>query len=184
MEAARQFSHGNLHPHWAFTPAFNAGEPRFVFYPPLSWYLGALLGLLLTHLPGITPAAGWTAAPILFTWIALTASGFTMHRLARSFTSENAALLAATLYLANPYLLFTAFERSAYGELLAAAWIPLLLHSILATESAFPAPRFPLPCSGSPTRPPPSWAATCWRCSPANSHVRRNLPAGCLTSRS
>ncbi len=36
MEAARQFSHGNLHPHWAFTPAFNAGEPRFVFYPPLS----------------------------------------------------------------------------------------------------------------------------------------------------
>jgi hypothetical protein len=33
MEAARQFTHGNLHPHWAYTPAYNAGEPRFVFYP-------------------------------------------------------------------------------------------------------------------------------------------------------
>jgi hypothetical protein len=144
MEAARQFSHGNLHPHWAFSPAFNAGEPRFVFYPPLSWYLGALLGLLLTHLPGITPAAAWTAAPILFTWIALTASGFTMHRLARSFTSESAAQLAATLYLANPYLLFTAFERSAYGELLAAAWIPLLLHSILRDRVSIPGTALPV----------------------------------------
>jgi len=135
MEAARQFSHGNLHPHWAFSPAYNAGEPRFVFYPPLSWSLGALLGLLLTHLPGVSPIAGpiagWTAAPIVFTWIALTLSGLAMYRLARVFTGGNAALLAAVLYLANPYMLFNAFERTAYGELLAAAWVPLLLLSIL-----------------------------------------------------
>jgi hypothetical protein len=131
MEAARQFSHGNLHPHWAFSPAFNAGEPRFVFYPPLSWTLGALLGLLLTHLPKVSAAAGWTAAPVLFTWIALTASGCTMVRLARAYTGANAALLATTIYLANPYMLFTAYERTAYAELLAAAWIPLLLDAIL-----------------------------------------------------
>jgi len=74
MEVARQFSHGNIHPQWAFTPAFNAGEPRFVFYPPLSWILGALLGLLLTHLPAIKEAAAWNATPILFTWVALTLS--------------------------------------------------------------------------------------------------------------
>jgi hypothetical protein len=131
MEAANQFSHGNLHPHWAYTPAYNAGEPRFVFYPPLSWVLGALLGLALTHLPGVTEAAAWSAAPIVFTWIALTLSGLTMYRFARAFAGSNAALLAATIYLANPYMLFTAFERSAYGELLAAAWLPLLLHAIL-----------------------------------------------------
>ena len=131
MEAANQFSHGNLHPHWAFTPAFNAGEPRFVFYPPLSWMLGALLGLLLTHLPGVSEAAGWTAAPIAFTWIALTLSGLTMHRLARAYAGTNAALIAATLYMVNPYMLFTAYERTAYAELLAAAWMPLLLLAIL-----------------------------------------------------
>lgn len=131
MEAARQFSEGNIHPHWAFSPAFNAGEPRFVFYPPLSWYLGGLLGLLLEHLPAVSGPAAWNAAPIVFTWMALSASGLTMYRLARRYAGPNAALLAATLYLANPYMLFTAYERTAYAELLAAAWIPLLYEAIL-----------------------------------------------------
>jgi hypothetical protein len=144
MEAARQFSHGNLHPNWAYTPAFNAGEPRFVFYPPLSWVLGALLGLLLTHLPGVSEAAGWSAAPILFTWIALTLSGLTLYRLARTFVGANAAVLAAGLYLANPYMLFTAYERTAYGELLAAAWIPLLFHAILRDKVTIPRVAFPI----------------------------------------
>jgi hypothetical protein len=134
MEAARQFSHGNLHPQWAFTPAFNAGEPRFVFYPPISWTLGALLGLILTHLPGVTETAAWNATPILFTWIALTLSGLTMHRFARAFVGANTALLASLVYLANPYMLFTAYERTAYAELLAAAWIPLLFLAILRSR--------------------------------------------------
>jgi len=143
MEAANQLGHGNLHPHWAFTPAFNAGEPRFVFYPPLSWYLGALLGLLLTHLPGVGAVTGWNTTPILFTWIALAAAGFAMHRLAREFAGANAALLAATLYVVNPYMLFTAYERTAYAELLAAAWIPLLFHAILREKVTIP--RIALP---------------------------------------
>ena len=144
IEAATQFAHGNLHPHWAYTPAYNAGEPRFVFYPPISWTLGALLGLLLTHLPGVSEAAGWSAAPILYTWIALTLSGLTLHRLARAFATPNAALLAAVLYLANPYMLFTAYERTAYAELLAAAWLPLLLFAILRTRVTIAGIALPL----------------------------------------
>jgi hypothetical protein len=131
MEAARQFSHGNLHPQWAYSPAFNAGEPRLVFYPPLSWTLGALLGLLLTHLPEVSQTAAWNATPILYTWIALTLAGVILYRLAREFAAPNVALLAATIYVANPYMLFTAFERTAYAELLAAAWMPLLILAIL-----------------------------------------------------
>jgi hypothetical protein len=121
MEAARQFTHGNLHPHWAYTPAYNAGEPRFVFYPPLSWMIGALLGLFLP----------WTWTPIAYTWLALTTAGLALYRLARDFASPTAALVAAILYTVNPYMLFTAYERTAYAELLAAAWIPLLLQAIL-----------------------------------------------------
>jgi hypothetical protein len=121
MEAARQFSLGNLHPHWAYTPAYNAGEPRFVFYPPLSWTIGAILSLIFPL----------TATPIIYTWLALTASGLGLHRLVRDFAPPTAALLAAILYTVNPYMLFTAYERTAYAELLAAAFIPLLLHAIL-----------------------------------------------------
>ncbi|WP_263376244.1 hypothetical protein [Granulicella aggregans] len=121
MEAAAQFKAGNLHPSWAFSPAWNAGEPRFVFYPPISWTLGAMLGLVR-----------WSTAPIAYTWIALAASGFAMYSLARTLkVSEHAALIASLVYLANPYMLFTAYERTAYAELLAAAWIPLLLAAIL-----------------------------------------------------
>jgi hypothetical protein len=36
--------------------------------------------------------------------------------------------------MVNPYMLFTAYERSAYGELLSAAWIPLLLLAVLSPE--------------------------------------------------
>jgi hypothetical protein len=144
MEAAKQFSRGNLHPHWAYSPAFNAGEPRFVFYPPLSWVLGAILGLLLTHLPGVSAAVVWNAVPIVFTWIALCASGFAMHRLAHAFASDNAALLAALLYIVNPYMLFTAYERTAYAELLAAVWMPLILLAILQEKISIPSIALPL----------------------------------------
>ena len=136
FEAATQIGHGNLHPHWAFTPAWDAGEPRFVFYPPVSWYLGALLGLVFTHLPGVSEAAAWTAVPIAFVWLALTLSGLTMFRFARAYASGNIALVAAAIYMANPYMLFTAFERSAYGELLAAAWMPLLFDGILRERTS------------------------------------------------
>jgi uncharacterized membrane protein len=133
FEAARQFSHGTLHPHWAFTPAWNAGEPRFVFYPPLSWIAGALLGLLMP----------WSWAPIVYTWLALTAAGASLYLVARRYTTPNAALVAAAAYLANPYTLYTAYERTAYAELLAAAWFPLLLQAAL--ERRISIPRIALP---------------------------------------
>src|SRR3954453_21395757 len=96
MEAANHLRHGKLHPQWAFSPAYNAGEPRFVFYPPLSWYLGALIALVVTHLPAVNATTAWNSVPILFTWIALTLSGLMLHRTARTFAGANAALLAAT----------------------------------------------------------------------------------------
>jgi hypothetical protein len=121
LDAAQQLRHGTLYPHWDITAAWNAGEPRFLFYPPLSWLLGAVLTLIFPI----------TLCPTIFIAIALLASGFTFHKLASEFASPNAALIASTLYLANPYMLFTAFERSALAELLAAAWIPLLLLALL-----------------------------------------------------
>ncbi len=134
LEAARQFTHGNLHPHWAYTPAYNAGEPRFVFYPPLSWTIGAILGLILP----------WTWTPIAYTWLALTAAGLSLYYLASEFSPPRAAIIAAVLYTVNPYMLFTAYERTAYAELLAAAFIPLLLHAILRPQITIPRIAIPI----------------------------------------
>ena len=124
MDAGAQMRRGAWLPRWAYSPAFNAGEPRFVFYPPLSWWIGSLLLLAL-------PAA---IVPAVFTWLALTGAAIGMYALARRFAGKAAALLAAAVYVANPYILFTAFERTAYAELLAAAWMPLLFRAALSEE--------------------------------------------------
>jgi hypothetical protein len=119
LDAAAQMRHGTLDPAWTVSAAWNAGEPRFLFYPPISWTLGALLALILPL----------TAVPIVFTAVALLGAATAMYLLARDYVPPATALLASAIYVASPYMLFTAFERTAYGELLAAAWIPLLLRA-------------------------------------------------------
>ncbi|ADW68152.1 hypothetical protein [Granulicella tundricola] len=126
--------HHLVWPTWAFTPAYNAGEPRFLFYPPLSWLLGAALTAILP----------FHYVPIAFTWLALTLSGLTLHRFASPYTTPAAATVASILYLANPYMLFTAYERTAYAELLAAAFIPLLFAAILTPRPKIVAIAIPL----------------------------------------
>jgi hypothetical protein len=134
LDAAAQLRHGTLDPAWTSSAAWNAGEPRFLFYPPLSWLLGAALTLAF-------PIA---VVPALFTWLALLGAGLSMFRLARAYTSSSVALLASAIYLANPYMLFTAFERTAYGELLAAAWLPLLLLAALRRRPSIACLAIPL----------------------------------------
>jgi hypothetical protein len=134
LEVGSQWKQGVLLPHWDFTAAWNSGEPRFVFYPPLSWMIGALTGMVLP----------WAAVPNVFIWLTLTACGFTMYRLAREWTNEKNALIAASFYLIHPYMLFTFYQRSAYAELLAAAWIPLVLLALLRPRVTIPGIALPV----------------------------------------
>ena len=124
LDAAQQLRHGH-YPRWAFTPAWNAGEPRFIFYPPISWLIGALLTMVLPISTVHRSRTSSSASP---------PQASAMHHLARHYVSPNAALLASAFYIANPYMLFNAFERTAFAELLAAAWIPLLLLAVLRTR--------------------------------------------------
>jgi hypothetical protein len=126
MEVLRQWRQGVVYPHWAASANYGAGEPRFVFYPPLSWMLGALLSLFMP----------WIRVPLVFTLVALAAMGASFFRMAREWMPEDNAALAACLYVVNPYVLFVAYERAAYGELLAGAWMPLLVLLALRAEPA------------------------------------------------
>jgi hypothetical protein len=126
MEVARAWHNGIAYPHWVQDANFGAGEPRLIFYPPASWLLGGLLGTI----------SGWYAAPVLFVLLALLGAGASMYLLAREWAPPAAASFAACLYIANPYALFVAYERSALGELLAAAWFPLVVLFALRERSS------------------------------------------------
>jgi hypothetical protein len=126
MEVARSWQAGLMYPHWVQDANFGAGEPRLIFYPPASWLLGGLLGSIV----------GWHAAPVIFVLLALLGAGISMYLLAREWAPPDAATLAACLYIANPYAMFVAYERSALGELLAGAWLPLMVLFALRRRSS------------------------------------------------
>ena len=111
-------------PHWAAWAHNGYGEARFIFYPPISWSLGGLLGLVLP----------WKLVPGAYIWIVLTVSGCSMFVLARRWLPRADAIFAAVIYTANPYHLVIIYWRSAVAELLAAAYLPLLLLMILRSE--------------------------------------------------
>ena len=112
---------GIPYPHWTPSANFNAGEPRFVFYPPLTWMLGAALGFLLP----------WQFVPLALSFLVLAATGLATRALARQALREGAATLAGCVAIFSGYALFCAYERSAFGELTGGIWIPLLLLFVL-----------------------------------------------------
>lgn len=125
MEVARQWHAGVIYPRWAPGAHYGFGEPRFIFYPPLSWMLGGALG---TFLP-------WPTVPGAFAWLALTLAGITSYRLVREWQPPGAALSAAALYVTNPYNVINVYHRSAFGEMLASALFPLaLLYALRLAE--------------------------------------------------
>jgi hypothetical protein len=117
LEIVAHWRQGVLDPHWAMSANYLAGEPRFVFYPPLSWLLGGVLGLVLP----------WDWTPLAFTLVVLLGAGLSFRAMAREWMPEDHAVIAACLYVVNPYMLFVAYERGAMAELLAAVWMPLLV---------------------------------------------------------
>jgi hypothetical protein len=117
LEVLSQWKQGVLYPHWASLAHFGYGEPRFVFYPPASWTLGAMLTALLP----------WIIVPSVYIWIALVGAGSSMFMLARQWLPHRDAIFAATFYAVNPYHVVIVYWRSALAELLASSLLPLLL---------------------------------------------------------
>jgi len=121
LEVLGQWKQGIFYPRWASLAHFGYGEPRFVFYPPASWTLGAALSAIFP----------WTWASCVYIWVALTAAGVSMHALASRWLNRRDALFAACLFVANPYHILIVYWRSAFAELLASWLVPLLLLLLL-----------------------------------------------------
>jgi hypothetical protein len=117
LDIAGQWREGILFPRWAEWANWGFGEPRFIFYPPASWLLGATLGSVLP----------WKMAPGAFIWLALVLAALAMWRLAREWLPRRQALTAGILYAVNPYHLVIVYYRSDFAELLASALFPLVV---------------------------------------------------------
>jgi hypothetical protein len=134
LDVAAQMRHGVVLPRWNFLSAYNAGEPRYIFYPPLSWMLGGSLTLALPF--------AWV--PLAVSWLALCVAGFSFRRLVCGWASPFAATTAACVYLANPFILFSIAARGAFGEIFAAALMPLLMEALVREEPSVLALGLPL----------------------------------------
>jgi hypothetical protein len=124
IEVLGQWRQGIIYPHWSALAHFGFGEARYIFYPPASWTLGAALGAVLP----------WTLVSHAYNWIALTLAGLSMFVAARRLLPYRDALFAAVFYAANPYHLVIVYWRSANAELLASAFLPLLLIYVLRLD--------------------------------------------------
>ncbi len=159
LDVAYQWKQGVIFPRWTAWTNYGFGEPRFIFYPPLSWILGATLTLVLP--------ISWV--PEVFILLTQTLAGMSAFFLLRKLVGKTPAYLGAVFYASNPYALLVTYVRSDFAEQLACAILPLVLLTALhlvdldqgETPKRSAIPLFALPF------------AAVWLC---------NAPAGVLAS--
>lgn len=122
---AEQFRAGILYPRWMSGSFDGLGSPTFYFYPPLPFWIDALVSVLTVNVLSVSYRLAVTSVLILW------ASGLTMRAwLLRTTGNRTAALLGALAYMAAPYHLLDHYRRGAFAELTAYALLPLIVLAI------------------------------------------------------
>jgi hypothetical protein len=117
---ADQFRAGVRYPRWMADSFDGLGGPAFYFYPPLPFWIDALVSVVTLNTPPVTYRLAISTALLL--WL----SGLAMHAwLVREKVGGGVALLGAIAYMAAPYHMLDHYIRGAYAEFAAYAFLPL-----------------------------------------------------------
>ncbi len=111
---------GDPYPRWLPGSFGGLGSPTFYFYPPLSFWVAALVGA------GSGGALGAALQVKLATLALIAGSGWAMFAWLRALTTPTRALIGALAYLVAPYHLDDHYLRGAFAELAAFVAIPVL----------------------------------------------------------
>jgi hypothetical protein len=118
---ADQFRAGVLYPRWLPQSFDGLGSPTFYFYPPIAFWVDALLSVATFNVPSVSYRLSFSALVLLW------ASGLAMHAWLRAEApSPRIALYGAVGYMAAPYHLLDHYYRGAFAELVAYVVLPLL----------------------------------------------------------
>ncbi len=116
-----QFRAGIFYPRWMPASFDGLGAPTFYFYPPLPFWIDALLSVITGNLLSVSYRLSIAWALLLL------ASGWAMYLWLRSMADRRIALLGALAYMAAPYHLLDHYIRGSYAEFTAYAVLPLVM---------------------------------------------------------
>ena len=134
---AEQVRAGILYPRWMPESFDGLGSPAFYFYPPLPFWIDALVSVVTANALPVSYRLAASTTVILFL------SGLAMHGwLLRVSGKPTAALVGAIAYMAAPYHLFDTFTRGAFAETTAYAALPVVM---LALRRTLEKARYGLP---------------------------------------
>ena len=123
----RGLGDGHLYPRWVDPMSRGLGAAAFVFYPPLSYWVTAALGMLTGDIVEAIRIA--IVAGMLL-------SGLSFFLAARPLSSEWGAALGAALYVLLPYHAIDLYDRMAFAELCAFVWTPLVFLFVRRTAES------------------------------------------------
>ena len=115
MEFDKCFFNGTVLPRWVPDTYGGRGSPLFYYYAPAAYLFAEPFAKAMDY------ASAANAAAILF----MALSSISVFLLAREFSSDEGAFVAAVLYAFAPYHLAQPFVRGAFSESLATAILPL-----------------------------------------------------------
>ena len=119
VEFHENITHGIVLPRWAPDLEFGAGQPLFLFSPPLPYYTAELW-----HLLGFDSVVSFNLAAV----VTIVASACSMFLFADYQFGRKAAWLATAAYVYAPYFHVDIFVRHAFAELTAFPLYPLALY--------------------------------------------------------